>query len=135
VLGISLRVNEIYDMNIGLKVTNEEFCKRLFDLINAFSSDTKKITASEAGLLTQFLLLPEKYEHKRFSSEAKKRVGSLMNLTMFNINNKLCTLHEKGYLYRDSDEVLYPKKVLTTAVHTFLTTKRFNINIVLDVAS
>lgn len=121
-------------MNIKLKITPENFCKHLFDIVNTFSPETRKITTAEAHLLSHFLLLPSKFEHKRFGSVAKKTVSASTGFTVLNINNKLGSLLEKGYLYRDTDGVLYPRKTLFQSVSQFLKngTFSFTIDLTLD---
>lgn len=122
-------------MNVSLKVSPEQFCRHLFDIINTFSPDLRRITTAEAELMTAFLLLPSKFEHKRFSGVAKKMVSETTGYKIFNINNKLSALTEKGYIYRDDDGVLYPKKALTSAVSSFLTNKKLDFNIAFTYAT
>lgn len=87
---------------------------KYFDLLNvAQPNPDKRLTETEAQLLTEFLLLPEKFSYQRFSHPAKKRVMASLDeelnwkLTIVNLNNKLYSMIEKGYLRRDTDSVIY----------------------------
>ena len=87
---------------------------KLFEILNSVQPDpTKRLTETELKLLTEFLLLPKKkFEYQRFSSLARTKVQEATkeqgwSLSRENINNKIYSILDKGYLRRDEDSVIY----------------------------
>lgn len=77
------------------------------------------ITPHEVYLLTELLLLPEKYKYARFSSPAKKYLMRMLkeqydlSVSPQNLNTKIYALIDKGFIWRDEDNVLYLSDTLT----------------------
>lgn len=93
---------------------------KYFDLLNAAQPNSDKhIPEREVMLLTEFLLLPEKFQSQPFSSKAKDKIiqqaqeNLNWELTKVNINNKLYKIQKRGFLRRDDDGVLYMAPYLT----------------------
>lgn len=68
-------------------------------------------TPAEVELLHEFLLLPESFRYRRFSTPAKQKVLDVYkvknkNLSLVNMNNKLYALLQKRLLRRDEDKVI-----------------------------
>lgn len=65
---------------------------------------TSKLTEGEIKILSEFLLLPEKYSYQRFSRYAKPQVLANLkkfytwDLTKLNLNSKIYELIDKGYI-------------------------------------
>jgi len=75
------------------------------------------LTDAEINLLAEFLLLPPKYEFYLFSKVPKKKVRENLlsigwKLSAESMNQKLYSLIDKQYLYRDEDNVIYLSKYL-----------------------
>lgn len=96
----------------------KDFLYRYFNILNtAQPSKSKRLSASEIKVLVEFILLPDKFENKRFGTLAKKKVlESLLEggykLTRANLNNKIYSLLEKDFLWKDTDAVIYPKEYI-----------------------
>lgn len=116
-------------------LSEEEFLHKYFELINALSPEDKKMAHSEMQLLTEFLLLPEdKFKYQRFGTLAKNKVianAALKGWTLsrINVNNKLYSLIEKGFLRRDDDKVLYIAKYILNALYAFRTNNKLDIEL------
>ena len=97
--------------NLSIKDALSEY----FNILNtAQPSKSKRLAKSEIQTLVEFLLLPEKFENKRFGSLAKTKVLEALAeqdsvITRANLNNKIYSILEKGYLWRDTDSVIYPR--------------------------
>jgi hypothetical protein len=101
-------------MRAVFKLPPKEIYKRIFYLLNAFQTQKDKLlTDSEIDLLAEFLILPKKkFEYQPFSTVAKNKVIESTEkygwiLSRENINNKIYSLVQKGYLTRDEDNVVY----------------------------
>jgi len=89
---------------------------KILNVVNP--NDANILTEGEIKILTEFIILPDKYSYQRFSRYAKPLV--LKNLHEFqgwkvtpvNLNSKIYELLNKGYLWRDEDGVLYLKEFL-----------------------
>ena len=96
--------------NLSIKDALSEY----FRILNtAQPVPSKRLAKSEIQTLVEFLLLPEKFENKRFGSLAKTKVLEALadqgtKITRANLNNKIYSILEKGYLRRDIDSVIYP---------------------------
>lgn len=98
---------------------------------------TSKLTEGEIRILIEFLLLPEKYSFQRFSRYAKPEVLENLkkyytwDLTKLNLNSKIYELIDKGYIWRDTDGVLYIKEYLINSIKNLEDRKimiNFNVN-------
>lgn len=94
-----------------------EALHKLFEILNALQpSPENRLTETEYKLLTEFLLLPKKkFEYQRFSTLARTKVQEITKeqnwqLSRENINNKIYSALDKGYLRRDEDSVIYLSK-------------------------
>lgn len=94
-------------------LSDTEFYSLFLQLINhAIKHDDRKIADMERKMISYFMALPEKYDHKRFSREAKRKIKKQALdegwvLSGLNINNKIYSLVKKGFLRRDEDQVIY----------------------------
>lgn len=100
---------------IKLKIPCEDERKayqRAFEIISFLSDDGRdRLTESEIMVLVEHLMLPDKYEHHRFSSTAKRKVMDAIEergdkLSRTNLNNKIYEILRKGYLVREDDNVI-----------------------------
>jgi len=93
----------------------KDFLTKYFNILNtAQPVKSKRLTGTEIMVLIEFLLLPDKFENKRFGTLARKKVLDYLleggyTLTRGNLNNKIYSMIEKGYLRKDIDGVIYPK--------------------------
>jgi hypothetical protein len=116
-------------------LTESEFLEKFLNMVNLLSPPEKSIATSEAQLLIEFLLLPdEKFKYQRFSSLAKTKViqsaaSKNWNLTKINVNNKIYSLIDKGFLRRDTDGVIYIAKYILAALASYRANKTFEIKI------
>ena len=94
------------------------------------------LTDAEINLLAEFLILPSKYEFYLFSKVPKKRVRETLEsigwkLSPESMNQKLYSLIDKEYLYRDDDNIIYLSKYLKHQTKNLLSRldeqKDFNI--------
>lgn len=86
-------------------------------ILNVINPKKDKIlTEGEVNILTEFILLPEKYYYQRFSKYGKALVlknlkeSHQWELRVANLNTKIYELIDKEYLWRDEDGVIYIKK-------------------------
>jgi hypothetical protein len=75
----------------------------------------KELTDSELNVLVKFLQLPQSFEHRMFSRIAKNKIRKEFKeegwvLSSMNLNNKLYSLEDKGYIVKDEDGVMYLNK-------------------------
>lgn len=98
--------------NLSIKNSLVEY----FHILNtAQPIKSKRLARSEINVLAEFLLLPEKFKDKRFGTLAKTKVLEILKedgvpITRANLNNKIYSLVDKGYLRKDIDSVIYPKE-------------------------
>lgn len=121
-----------------------EALRKLFEILNAVQLDSsKQLTDTEIRLLVEFLCLPnKKFEYQRFSSLAKTKVIQTAEeeldwvLSRENVNNKIYSMLDKGYLWRDEDSVIYLAKhidALTKKLnHVYDSNTPFEFNIIFD---
>ena len=76
------------------------------------------ISTHEVYLLTELMLLPEKYKYARFSVAAKKFIINSMSehyglkISSQNLNTKIYSLIGKEFIWRDEDKVLYLASII-----------------------
>lgn len=106
------------------------------DILNIVNPEVNnKLTEGEVKLLTEFLILPEKYSYQRFSRYAKpvvlKNLEELYGwkLSGVNLNSKIYELVSKGYIWRDVDGVLYVKEFLLKSISKLLEDNKIVINL------
>ena len=108
-----------------------EFISLYLDIINVVTPEENKLTPSEKTLVTEFLLLPDKFKYSRFSSPAKAKVASSLSTSRLNINNKIHGLLKKKFLRRDEDGVVYLPNHLTKVFEDYRIQKEYSIQFVL----
>lgn len=104
--------NSIRKAYIG--VSREEFLLRFFDLWNVLQVPDRRLTEKESRILTQFLLLPEKYRYSRLSTTGRRIVLGKVNaegwkLSYQGLTQLVRSLGIKGVVIDDIDG---QKKVL-----------------------
>ncbi len=119
-------------MKIKTRVTLPGFIDRYLQYINLFTKE--RLNEKDIELMKHFLLLPDKFEHARFSLPAKRLVaqyctedGWKQNSTV--ITNRLYSIHKKGFLTRDEDGVLYFKDFVINPINEFKKNKKFELNV------
>jgi len=112
---------------------------KYLEILNIVNPDSsKKLTDKEILVLAEFLLLPEKYSYQRFSRYAKPQVLSLLktlydwDLSVINLNTKIYELVSKGYIWRDTDGVLYLKEYLIKSIELLRKNPEIRIKLVDD---
>lgn len=119
-------------------LSESEFLEKFLNMVNVLSTPEKNIAHAECQLLIEFLLLPEeKFKYQRFSSLAKAKViqsaaSKGWNLTKINVNNKIYSLIDKGFLRRDEDGVIYITKYILAALASYRTNKTFEIKLLFN---
>lgn len=108
---------------------------RYLEILNIINTEPdKKLTDGEIRLLTEFILLPEKYSYQRFSRYAKPLVINNLkkyydwDLRPINLNTKIYELVGKGYIWRDEDGVLYLKEFLISTSKKLIEFKKIGIS-------
>ena len=114
-----------------------DFLEKYMLLYNLSMPQESRLVKSEMELVTEFTLLPPKFEHSRFSSLAKDKVIESLaekdkSATKASINSKIYDLLRKSFLYRDEDKVIYLPKHLVKAHKEFSANGEFTINIHLN---
>ena len=107
-------------INIKIPADDKRTLIRTYlELLNIVNPNPdNKLTEGEVKLLTEFILLPEKYSYQRFSRYAKPLILKTLKevwdweLSPINLNSKIYELVNKGYIWRDEDGVLYIKEYL-----------------------
>lgn len=104
-----------------------EAISKFFHFINAAQLDSSKlVTETEIQVVTEFILLPEKFQYQRFSTLAKRKVRQVLEedfkwiLSKENLNNKIYALIDKGILKRDEDGIIHIVKHLRTPITELL---------------
>jgi hypothetical protein len=119
-------------------LSESEFLEKFLNMVNMLSPPEKSIAQAESQLLIEFLLLPEeKFKYQRFSSLAKAKViqsaaSKGWNLTKINVNNKIYSLIDKGFLRRDEDGVIYITKYILAALASYRNNKSFEIKLLFN---
>lgn len=89
-------------------VSRKEFLFRFFELFNVIQKDKFKLTEKEKWLLVEFMAVPVKNKHSRFSTRVRKQViDSLANkgwkLSQSGLSQILKSLTDKKLLELDED--------------------------------
>ena len=120
--------------------TDRDFYRNYLTIVNfaLSSSKDRQLTETEINLLAEFLLLPEKFKYTRFSTLGKSKVAKITKelfdwyLSRININNKIYSMVEKGFLRRDDDGVIYLitpiQKGIEQAFQAFKENKPYSIS-------
>jgi hypothetical protein len=122
-----------YDM-----LSVRESLSKFFDIVNSAQlSKEFHITPSEIKLLIEFILLPPKFKHHRFSSAAKMKVRKICEerydwtLSAENVNNKIYSLLTKSILFRDEDSVVYLQPYIESACQGIISASESDKNYIL----
>ena len=111
-------------ININIPTDDTRTLIRVYlEILNIINPNpNNKLTDGEIKLLTEFLLLPEKFSYQRFSRYAKPVVVKNLkeywgwDLSPINLNSKIYGLLDKEFIWRDEDGVLYIKDYLLKSV-------------------
>lgn len=120
-------------MKIPLKVKSlEQFLDYYLSLISTLIST--RLTNIELTVLKEFILLPPKYQYAPFSSPAKRKVLSSLkekgiDFSLSNLNNRIYSLIDKGFIRRDEDSVLYLSSHIIKVINSFKSKNSLEINI------
>ena len=110
-------------MTIKYPISSEkDFLTIYLTLYNAVMPPHQRLVPSELELMVDFALLPEqKFQYQRFSTLAKNTVirSTDRKLTKVNINNKIYSILDKGFLKRDEDGVIYMPKHFLQALSQY----------------
>jgi hypothetical protein len=114
-------------------VSDRQFSLIFLKMLSLLSS-AKDITEAEAEVLSYFMVLPAKYKYFRFAPQARKLVISLFkednkDMSPANLNNKIHSLVNKGYIIRQEDNMLVILPSLLKAVDAFKQTGKLDINL------
>lgn len=106
----------------------QEFFYSALRVTGLFSPKEKSITDAEADLLSRFMALPSTHRFYPFSFKARKLVSESYSpkISKQNLSQKVTSLLEKGYLFRDEDNFIDYNPVLKK----ILDTKEFNVTII-----
>lgn len=125
-------------MNIKIpNVPDRDFFVTFLRLINiSFShlDEDKMMTEAELQCLSYFFLLPyEKFKYQFFSLSAKNRVRKSIiedgwKVSKVNLNNKLYSLRDKGFLYKDEDNITHLNKTIFKTLERIHREGRVKIN-------
>jgi hypothetical protein len=93
-------------MTIKFPPSDEKHLLKIyFNLLNVAQPDTTKtLSEGEIKILSEFILLPEKYKYQRFGKIAKKKVLQTLSeeynwtISALNLNNRIYSMIDKGYL-------------------------------------
>jgi hypothetical protein len=93
-----------------LGISRREFLLKFFDLWNVLQKEEVRLTSKEIAILTEFLLLPDKFKYSRFSTQARKYVLRTVNESGWGLSQQGLTqlikyLSSKGIITLDSDGV------------------------------
>lgn len=101
--------------------------KVYFQLLNVAQPDSSKaLSEGEIRILSEFILLPEKFKYQRFGRIAKKKVIESLKeyydwtISSLNINNRIYSMIDKEYLWRDEDSVIYVSKSILQGAQKLL---------------
>ena len=119
-------------------LSETDFIDKYLLLYNLSVDPEFRLVKSEMELITEFALLPPKFEHSRFSSLGKDKVIDILSkrgdktVTKASVNSKIYDILSKGFFYRDEDKVIYMPKHLLKAVDTYKKDKKFTVTISLN---
>lgn len=93
-----------------LGISRREFLLKFFDLWNILQKEEVRLTSKEIVILTEFLLLPDKFKYSRFSTQARRYVLRTVNESGWNLSQQglaqlIKALSSKGIIILDSDGV------------------------------
>ena len=87
----------------------------------------KKLTSKELEYITEIALLPEKFEHQRFTAKAKKIIIPSLKesygdtkVTIASLNLRKYALEEKGLVRKDEDGIYYFLKDIEIALDNII---------------
>lgn len=91
-------------------ISRRDFLLVFFDLWNVLQKEEYRLTNKEIKILTEFLLLPDKFKYSRFSTQARKYVLKTVNeagwgLTSQGLTQLIKALCDKGIVRLDQDGV------------------------------
>jgi hypothetical protein len=128
-------------MNIKINdLSHKDFFVTFLRLVNIINShlgskdESKMMAEMELQAFVYFLMLPfDKFKHQMFSTLARTKVLKAARddgweLNRINLNNKLYSLIQKGFLYRDEDNIVHLDKNLMKALERIHKHKNININ-------
>lgn len=108
----------------------------IFHLLNYVTPDPKNaLTDLEIEVLASLCLLPDKFEHSRFSTIGRKKALEILStefqkqLVPTNFNNKVYSILKKGFLVRDEDNIIYFKEFVQKILDSIKANQRFEVNI------
>lgn len=93
-----------------LGISRKEFLLKFFDLWNVLQRESSRLTVKEIAILTEFLLLPDKFKYSRFSTQARRYVVKTVSESGWNLSQQgmaqlIKALTDKGIVILDSDGV------------------------------
>lgn len=112
-------------LNISLKnMRDYDYFYNFLTIISMTMSHLpeNRMSPTEQKMLAYFLCLKyPKFKYQMFSSLARKKARAMAKedgwiVSDVNMNTKLYSLVEKGYLYRDEDNIMHLHKVLMKAL-------------------
>lgn len=95
-------------------LTQGGFLLKFFDIFNALQNNPdRRVTKSQAMLLTEFLLLEDKFKYNRFRIQGKRKVQEGLkqkydwDVSITNINIFIRKMKDKGIIVEDTDKMKY----------------------------
>lgn len=88
---------------------------KYLDVLNVFCPKEAKMHEAEMKVLVEILLLEERFKYNRFSTLARKKIRERLlqrydwEVSTANLNSKIYSLRDKGFIREDKDKVFYVK--------------------------
>lgn len=118
-------------------VTRKEFLFRLFELLNTLQKPNLKLTEKEIWLLVEFMCLPNKHRHARFSTKSRRQVTEILAnkgwiLSASGMSQLLKSLSQKKVIEVDEDGNKKLIKFLEQFIDNEKTSFRFEVYFTID---
>lgn len=115
-------------MNINISTLGKrEYYEKFLRIVSALAPRDKQLTEAEILVLSLFMDLPESFKYHPFSPKARKLVVAQLprQYTVQNMSIKICNIIDKGYLYRDEDNIVD----YSPAMKEILNSKSLNVSL------
>jgi len=110
-------------------LNDKEFYDIFITMVSLNYSKEKRLTPREKEIVIEFMSLGKKFEHNRFSKQARKIVRDKFGITSLNMNNLLMNIKKKGYLTVDEDDITTFSPMLSNIINKTELELSFKFNV------
>ena len=97
-------------------LSDKEFYDIFITMVSLNYPKERRLTPREKEIVIEFMGLGKKFEHNRFSRQARKIIRDRFGITQLNMNNLLMSIKKKGYLAVDNDDITIFSPMLSNII-------------------